>query len=100
MEGKKQTRRGNGVKLTPALRAEFIRFIEYHPADRLSKNLRMMLLEFLQHDGAIEANYLKKLLYDLEGLFELLDAIEVEGHKNLIVKKLSGILRSNSFPTA
>ncbi|HMR56641.1 MAG TPA: hypothetical protein PKC10_04935 [Cyclobacteriaceae bacterium] len=81
MDGKKHTKRGNEVKLTPTLRAELVRFIEYHPADRVSKNLRMMLLEFLQHEGAIEADYLKKLLYDLEGLFELLDAIEVEGIK-------------------
>jgi hypothetical protein len=35
-----------------------------------------MLLEFLRHDNALEALYLKDLLYDLEGLFELLDQIE------------------------
>lgn len=83
---KKQTLPRNGLKLTPTLRAEFVRFIEYHPADRLSKNLRMMLLEFIQHDGAIEADYLKKLLYDLEGLFELLDVIEVEGQEKHMAK--------------
>lgn len=35
-----------------------------------------MLLEFLMHDGAFEAVYLKELMYDLNGLFILLDAIE------------------------
>lgn len=83
MEDKKRTRSRNPVKINTGLQAEFVRFIEYHPAARLSKNLRVMLLEFLQHDGAIEADYLKKLLYDLEGLFELLDAIEVERQKTI-----------------
>lgn len=81
MEGKIETQIKSAVRLNHALRAKFIRFIEYHQAARVSKNLRMMLLEFLQHDGAIEADYLKKLLYDLEGLFALLDAIEVERSK-------------------
>lgn len=61
--------------LSPPLIEEVLRFIEYHPAERFTKNLRKMLLEFLQHDSAIEANYLNDLLYDLEGLFGVLDAI-------------------------
>lgn len=55
---------------------EFKRFIEYHPAERFSKNLRKMLIEFLMYDGALEAVYLKDLLWDLEGLFMLLDILE------------------------
>jgi hypothetical protein len=35
-----------------------------------------MLLEFLMYDGALEAIYLRELLYDMVGLFDLLDAIE------------------------
>ncbi|MEJ0057617.1 MAG: hypothetical protein WDN75_19410 [Bacteroidota bacterium] len=35
-----------------------------------------VLLEFLIYDGAIEANYLNDLLYDLNGLFELLEAAQ------------------------
>src|SRR5277367_6420168 len=60
------------------LRETFLHFIEYHPAKRFSKNLRSMLLEFLMFEGAIEAIYLNDLLYDLEGLFQLLDVIESE----------------------
>ena len=64
--------------LSPALTDEVLRFIEYHPAKRFDKNLRKLLIEFLQFDGAIEAGYLDDLLYDLEGLYTLLDAIQAE----------------------
>lgn len=64
--------------LSPALTGEVLRFIEYHPAKRFDKNLRKLLIEFLQFDGAMEAGYLDDLLYDLEGLYTLLDAIQAE----------------------
>lgn len=64
--------------LSPALTDEVLRFIEYHPAKRFDKNLRKLLIEFLQFDGAMEAGYLDDLLYDLEGLYTLLDAIQAE----------------------
>lgn len=60
------------------LQEEFLRFIEYHPSRRFNRNLRKMLLEFMMSDVAVEAFYIKDLLYDLEGLFDLLDAIEAE----------------------
>lgn len=78
MAGKKHSKSKEAFALSPTLQEEFLRFIEYHPASRFSKNLRSMLLEFLQFDGAIEAGYLKDLLYDLEGLFALLDIIEAD----------------------
>ncbi|HLT71443.1 MAG TPA: hypothetical protein VKZ75_02270 [Cyclobacteriaceae bacterium] len=62
--------------LTDDLREEFRQFLDFHSAQRLSKNLRKMLLEFLSNDGALETVYLKDLLYDLDGLFDLLDVIE------------------------
>ena len=65
---------------TPAvnkqLLEEFEKFLEYHPAGRLSRNLRRLILEFMMYDGSLEACYLKDLLFDLEGLFELLDTAE------------------------
>lgn len=64
--------------LSDPLKEELLRFIEYHSAKRFSKNLRSMLLEFLMDDSAIESNYLKDLLYDLEGLFDLLEVIQAE----------------------
>lgn len=67
--------RGN-KDLSKAMIAELKRFREYHPANRFLKNLRRMLIEFLMFDGATEASYLQDLLYDLEGLFELLDVLE------------------------
>jgi hypothetical protein len=58
------------------LAEELDRFIEYHPARRLSRNLRKMLMEFLTYEGATEARYLQDLLYDLQGLFEFLESIQ------------------------
>jgi hypothetical protein len=55
---------------------QFERFYEYHPARRLSRNLRSLLLEFLMYDGSAEAEYLRDLVIDLDGLFTLLDAME------------------------
>lgn len=77
---KRKSRAGAGGYRENALlgpiEREFLRFIDFHQAKRLNKNLRRMLLEFLMHDGAFEAVYLKELMYDLNGLFILLDAIE------------------------
>lgn len=53
---------------------QWLHFLEYHPPARVSQNLRRMLMEFLMTDNGIEASYLKDLLYDLEGLFEVLEA--------------------------
>jgi len=33
-------------------------------------------MEFLTYEGATEAGYLQDLLYDLQGLFEFLEAIQ------------------------
>lgn len=64
--------------LSPQLQEEIIRFMESHPPKRVSKNIRSMLMEFLMKDGAVESEYLNDLLYDLEGLFEMLDVMEGE----------------------
>lgn len=59
-----------------AVAEELLRFMEYHPAARLSHNLRKMLMEFLMSDGAVESIYLKDLLYDLDALFDFLEIID------------------------
>jgi hypothetical protein len=53
-----------------------LKFLRYHPAHRLSKNLRGIFLEFLMSNNASQSKHLNDLLPDLEALFELLDAIE------------------------
>lgn len=73
-----QTNVSTGL-VSSALQEEFLRFIEYHPPRRLDRNLRKMLLEHLMHEGSLEDLYLHDLLYDLQGLFELFDAIELDG---------------------
>ena|ERR1044071_7550019 len=64
--------------ISQELLEQFERFYEYHPARRLSRNLRSLLLEFLMYDGSAEAEYLRDLVIDLDGLFSLLDAMEEE----------------------
>lgn len=64
--------------ITPRLQEAFVRFLEYHPAKRLSVNLRSWLLEFLMYDGSAEAEYLRHLVTDLSGLFELLEVAQKE----------------------
>lgn len=67
--------------ISQKLLEQFERFYEYHPARRLSRNLRSMLLEFLMYDGSAEAEYLRDLVIDLDGLFSLLDAMEEEAER-------------------
>jgi hypothetical protein len=67
--------------ISQGLLEQFERFYEYHPARRLSRNLRSMLLEFLMYDGSAEAEYLRDLMIDLDGLFTLLDAMEEEAER-------------------
>jgi len=65
--------------LTEPLKEELLHFLEFHNAKRLTVNLRTLLLEFLMYDGSTEAPYLRDLLHDLHGLFDLLDAVEEKG---------------------
>lgn len=67
--------------ISQELLEQFERFYEYHPARRLSRNLRSLLLEFLMYDGSAEAEYLRDLVIDLDGLFSLLDSMEEEAEK-------------------
>jgi len=71
--------------ISQELLEQFERFYEYHPARRLSRNLRSLLLEFLMYDGSAEAEYLRDLVIDLDGLFGLLDAMEEEAEKPALV---------------
>ncbi len=64
--------------MSTQLREQLLHCLEHHPARRLSVNLRTMLLEFLMCEGAIESPYLEDLLYDLEGLFRLLEVAQGE----------------------
>jgi hypothetical protein len=70
--------------LNKTLQEAFIQFLEYHPAKRFSKNLRRMLLMHLSHSEAVESIYLDQTLWDLEGLFNLLDIAEEEWKPNLL----------------
>jgi hypothetical protein len=63
--------------LSEALQQEFLHFVTHCPVKRFSRNLRSMLLEFLLASGG-EAPYLKDLVIDLESLFCLLNAVEMQ----------------------
>lgn len=62
--------------LNQEILAELARFVEYHPMKRFSGNLRRLLLEFLMYDGSSEAEYLRDICIDLDGLFDLLEVID------------------------
>lgn len=68
--------------LNKRMKEAVIRFLEYHPARRMSKNLRRMLVEYLMYQGAVESTYLRETLMDIEGLFDLLDVAEEEWTPN------------------
>lgn len=61
--------------------AEVMRFIEYHPPSRVSRNLCRMLLQYLTMDDATENLFFKDLIHDLDGVFELLEALQAEREK-------------------
>ncbi len=79
---KKIIRNGNKIVFSKALREELINFMEFHCSRRFSNNLRTLLMDFLMSEGATEANYLQDLLYDLQGLFSLIDVIEKDRETN------------------
>ena len=66
-------------RLSLAVEQEVLRFMEFHPAGRFQKNLRRMFLDFLMYQGSFEAVYLRDLVEDLDGLFDLLDTMESAG---------------------
>ena len=63
-------------RLAPEVVDSLVTFIEYHPPRRFSRNLRRMLLEYLLSDGSVENRHFNDLIYDLEGLFTVLDTAE------------------------
>lgn len=71
-------RPANSLVISSRVQGALARFVEYHPPKKFSRNLRKMLLEFLLTEGAGEGLYFQELLYDLEGLFELMDEIEAD----------------------
>jgi hypothetical protein len=68
--------------LNKKLSEAFIHFLEYHPAKRLSKNLRRFFLEYLRHQDVGVSIYFEETVQDLEGLFDLLDIAEEEWTPN------------------
>lgn len=61
--------------LTPELQEAVETFIEYHNPERTCKLLRAMLMEALKHDLLTEELYFNDLVYDLDGLFSLLETM-------------------------
>lgn len=62
-------------KLTKQQKQAFTTFLEYADAPRLSRNLRNMLILYLQSEQKALPTYTDDLLYDLYALFELLDEL-------------------------
>ncbi len=64
--------------LSPTLRDALAKFLKYHPARRVNKNLRNMFIEYLQNADGKDFQDIQSILFDLEGLFNFLDVVEIE----------------------
>lgn len=51
-------------------------FLEYHDVGEAKRRLRKMLLQYLRTESAVVDREFKDLLYDLDGIFDLLDVME------------------------
>lgn len=63
------------LSLSPEIQEAVESFIEYHDPARTSIHLRCMLMEAMKHELLIDELYFKDLMYDLDGIFELLSAM-------------------------
>ncbi|MHB1920988.1 MAG: hypothetical protein ACYCOO_02010 [Chitinophagaceae bacterium] len=66
-------------KLSPALEEKISQFLEYHPPQRISRNLRRILLDYLHQELQVGVpDDIENMLGDLYALFEVLDEAEEE----------------------
>lgn len=63
------------MQLTKPMEEALLTFIEYHPPARVSRVLRRMLVQWLMPDSAVEERDFRDIMYDVEGVFELLDGV-------------------------
>lgn len=80
LKRKKVAAKAKKLVLSKTMQEALVHFLEHHPANRVSKNLRRMLVEYLMHNEAGQSIYLYETLLDLHGLFELLDVAEEQWH--------------------
>lgn len=78
--------------LSDRLQEAFIAFLEHHPLQRFTPNLRRMTLQFMMTGGA-ESIHLFDLLLDLDGLFDLLTIAETEMQLTAETQKRQGSQR-------
>jgi hypothetical protein len=64
--------------LSETLHAATVHFFHHHPSDRFRANLRRMMMDYVMHDIGHDSIYLYDTLFDLYGLFELLDVAAKE----------------------
>jgi hypothetical protein len=82
-------------KLTQKLKTDFLNFLETHPPDRFSNNLRSMVLDYLRYElqAGTMPLYLDDFLWSLNDLFDLLDTAAKEFPLPSIIPK-PGIINS------
>jgi hypothetical protein len=67
--------------MSDALEEELISFISNHPAKRLSRNLRDLLVHYMCNNVKLGLpEQMEDTLFDLMGLFALLDKLEGKRH--------------------
>ncbi len=66
-------------KLSPALKQELRQFCQTHDIERVNRNLRRMLLDYLDNELRIGIPvYLEEFIWQVGDLFELLDVLHQE----------------------
>ncbi len=61
------------MTLPAELEKAIIRFFTYHPAERVNKHVRILLMEALNNGSLTDQANFRDILFDLEGIFELMD---------------------------
>lgn len=76
MKRKQKSPRPKEPVLSQALQESIVYFLEHHPPQRVSRNLRKMLAEFPKSKNTVESPRSNNIEIDMEGLFALLDVAE------------------------
>jgi len=65
-------------KLSKLLKKEFRQFLEYHPAKRVGRNIREVIMHYMQHSLDGFPLNMDDILWDFTCLMELFDVAEEE----------------------
>jgi hypothetical protein len=77
------------MALSPELEKAVIRFFTYHPPERVNKHLRILLMDGLANGIVTEQRNFQDILFDLEGIFELMDIVTATEEEERVPTQLA-----------